>query len=158
MHTSELPFGIYWWTMKNLKNHNFEKMKKNCWRYNHFTHVHQKPNSYEVHFLRYGVRQIFFCHFGLFLSLPPNNPKKNFEKIKQASGDVTILNLCNKKHNQMIYAYSDMECTKNDNHMIYGSWDINCNRQIFLSFYTIFCSFTPLLTPILKFGKNVKNT
>ena len=27
--------------------------------------------------------------------------------------------------------------------MIYGSWDIECNRQIFLSFWTIFCPFTP---------------
>ena len=24
-HTSEFPFGIYWWTVKNLKNQNFEK-------------------------------------------------------------------------------------------------------------------------------------
>ena len=27
-HTSEFPFGIYWSTLKNLKNQNFEKMKK----------------------------------------------------------------------------------------------------------------------------------
>ena len=26
--TSEFPFGIYWWTLKNPKNQNFEKMKK----------------------------------------------------------------------------------------------------------------------------------
>ena len=26
-HTSEFPFGIYWWTLKNPKNQNFEKMK-----------------------------------------------------------------------------------------------------------------------------------
>ena len=45
-----------------------EKKKKKCWRY-HFTHVYQKPQSYEVHFLGYGVRQIFFCHFGQFFAL-----------------------------------------------------------------------------------------
>ena len=44
------------------------KKKKKCWRY-HFTHVYQKPQSYEVHFLGYGVRQIFFCHFGQFFAL-----------------------------------------------------------------------------------------
>ena len=27
-HTSEFPFGIYWWTLKNPKNQNFEKMNK----------------------------------------------------------------------------------------------------------------------------------
>ena len=27
-YTSEFPFGIYWWTLKHLKNQNFEKMKE----------------------------------------------------------------------------------------------------------------------------------
>ena len=27
-HTLEFPSGIYWWTLKNLKNQNFEIMKK----------------------------------------------------------------------------------------------------------------------------------
>ena len=30
-----------------------------------------KWQSYDVWFLRYGVRQIFFCHFGLFSALLP---------------------------------------------------------------------------------------
>ena len=29
--------------------------------------------------------------------------------MKKASEDVIILNLCNKKHDQMMYAYSDTE-------------------------------------------------
>ena len=115
-HSSVFPFGIYWWALKNPKNQNFEKMKKNCWRYHHFTHVYQKPQSYEVQFLRYGVRQFFLVIFGHFLPLfspLPNNPEnQNFEKMKKASGDVIILNLCNKKHNHMMYAYSDMECDR----------------------------------------------
>ena len=78
-------------------------------------HNHMRCNSWDMEW------QFFLPFWPIFVS-PPNNPKnKNFEKTKQASGDVTILNLCNKKHNQMIYAYSDMKCTKNDNHMIYGS-------------------------------------
>ena len=99
-HTSEFPFGIYWWTLKNPKNQNFEKMKKNCWRYHHFTHVYQKPQSCEVQFLRYGVRIFlsFWAIFCPFNPLPPNNSEnQNFEKMKKASGDVIILNLCNKK-------------------------------------------------------------
>ena len=39
---------------KNPKNQYFEKMKKQFWKYHHFTHVYQKPQSYEVR--RYGVR------------------------------------------------------------------------------------------------------
>ena len=44
------------------------KNEKICWRYYHFTHVHQKSESYDVRFLRCGVRQTKnFCHFGSFL-------------------------------------------------------------------------------------------
>ena len=111
-HTSEFPFGIYWWTLKNLKNQNFEKMKfekmkKNCWRYHHFTHVYQKPQSYEVQFLKYGVRQFFLSFWAIFCPLPPppsfNNPEsQNFEKMKKASGYITIFTLHNKKHDQIL--------------------------------------------------------
>ena len=46
---------------KNLKNQNFEKMKKkkkNIWRYYHFTHLYQKSWSYAILFLRYGAWQM----------------------------------------------------------------------------------------------------
>ena len=39
----------------------FRKKKKICWRHHHFTHVYQKPQSYEVQFLRYEVRQNFLA-------------------------------------------------------------------------------------------------
>ena len=86
----------------------------------------------------------FFCHFGPFFDpLPPNNPEnQNFEKMKKASGYVIILNLCNKKHNHMMHAYSDMEC----------------DRHNFLSFQAIFCSFAPLLNPKIKIWKKCKKT
>ena len=100
-HTSEFSFGIYWWTLKNTKNQNFEKMKKNCWRYHNFTHVYQKQQSYEEQLLRYRVRQIFlsfwaiffiswdtkckrqgFVNMGHFLAFDPSNNRRNqnFEK------------------------------------------------------------------------------
>ena len=43
------------------------KLLQNCWRYHHFTHVYQKPESYEVQFLRHRVRQICFVTLGQFL-------------------------------------------------------------------------------------------
>ena len=58
------------------------------------------------------------------------------------SGAVIILNLCNKKCNQMMYAYTDTECDRHQFFVILGH----------------FLLFTPLLTSNLKFGKNVKKT
>ena len=83
----------------------------------HFTHEYQKPQSYEVQFLRYGVRQFFFVILGHFLPFtpPPLTTQKTKilkSKMKKASGDVIILNLCSKKHNQIMYAFSDMECDR----------------------------------------------
>ena len=136
-HTSEFPFGIYGWTLKTwkiriLKNETkkIKNKKIKCWRYYHFTHVHQKPQSYKVQFLRYRIRQNFFVILGHFLSFhlhTPNNPEnQNFEKMKKASGDVIILNMC----------------SKNDNHMMHASCDMKCDRHNFFSLWTIFCPLT----------------
>ena len=83
----------------------------------------------------------FFIILDHFLPFyPPNNPKnQNFEKLK--------------KHLEILSFYM---CTINENHMMYGSWDIGCDRQNFLSFWTIFCPFTPLKSwkiEILKIWK-----
>ena len=48
-------------------------------------------------FLRYGARPDFLSE------------NQNFETMKKTSANVITLNLCNKKHDHMIYAYSDME-------------------------------------------------
>ena len=79
-HTSEFPFDIYLWTLKNLKKQNFEKKKKkkNCWRYHHFTHMCQKPQSYEVQFLRNGVRENFYVILGHFLPFYSPSPPPPF--------------------------------------------------------------------------------
>ena len=78
-----------------------------------------------------------FCHFGLFFALLPfNNPKnQNFVKIEKPRGDIIILH----------------RCDLNENHMMYGFWNTECDRQKFLSFWTIFWTFTTLTTQkILK--------
>ena len=42
--------------------------EKICWRYNHFTHMHEKLQSHDVWFLKYRVRQTkFFVILGHFL-------------------------------------------------------------------------------------------
>ena len=84
--------------------------------------------------MRYGVPQTeFFVIMDRFLPFyhPMDPENQNFEKMKKTLEDIIIL--------QMF--------TINDNHMIYDFSDMECNRQIFLSFWTIFCPFTPPLTP-----------
>ena len=99
-----------------------------------------KWQSYDLWFLRYGVQWTeFFVILDHFLPFyPPNNPKnQNFEKMKKTPGDIIILHMC----------------TINDNHMMYGSWDMERDRQNFLSFWTIFCTFIPLTTQKIKILK-----
>ena len=108
----------------------FWTIEKNIWRCYHFVQVDHKWQSYDVWFLRYGAWQTEFfvtldCFFPFY---PPNNTEnQNFEKMKKAPGDIIILHMC----------------TKNHNHMMYSSWDTEWDRQIFLAFCTIFCTFIP---------------
>ena len=137
-HTSEFTFGIYWWTSKNPKNQIFEKMKKFAEDIIilHMMISNMRYSSWHTEWDR------IFCHFRPFFNpLPSNNSEnQNFEEMKKAFGDV-ILNLRNKKHDHMMYAYSDMECL---------------HRHNFSSFRVIFCSFAPLLTAKIKIWKKCK--
>ena len=113
--TSGFPFGVYWWTLKNPKNRSFEKMKKIAgdiiilYMYTK-NHNHMRYSSWDKQWDR------IICHFGPFFallhSLPNNIENQNFQKMKKASGDVIILNFCNKKHSHMMCAYSDMESNR----------------------------------------------
>ena len=93
---------------------------KKTLRYHHFTLVYNKWQSYDVQLLRYGARQIEF--FVIFL------------KKRKKPEDIIISHLCN----------------TNDNHMMYCFWDMEEDRHNFLSFWTIFCHFTPLTQEIQK--------
>ena len=42
---------------QQLRKSNFRKNKKGIWRCHNFTHVYQKSRSYDICFLRYGVRE-----------------------------------------------------------------------------------------------------
>ena len=123
------------------------KNEKICWRYHHFTHVYQKSQSYDVQFPRFGVRQTeFFVILGHFLLFYHSQPPKNQNFEKKWEIFLEILSF---------YTYM---CTINEDHMIYGSWNIRCNRQKFLSFWAIFCPFSPLTTWKIKILKLKKTT
>ena len=51
-----------------------------------------------------------------------------------------------------------LSCTINGNHMMYGSWEMEHDRQIFLSFWTIFCPFTLLTTQKIEILKKWKKS
>ena len=119
------------------KNQNFEKNEKknnNNWRYYHFTYVFHKWKSYDVWFLRYGAGQTeFFLTDDLFfVYLPPNNPEnQNFEKWKKR---VAI------SFTQVYHKWQS-----------YDAWFLR-----YVSFWVIFCSFTPLTTQKIKILKKWK--
>ena len=116
------------------------KIWKKCTKHP-FSHVHYKWRSYDVWFVRYKARQSeFFIILDHFLpSDPPNNLKnQNFEKMKKTPGDIILLQLS----------------ITNNNHVIYSSLDMECNRQNILSFWAIFCPFTPYQFEKPTFKKN----
>ena len=120
--------------------------------------------------------------------------------MKKSGGDTTVLHICTKNHNHMMYGswytkwdrqnfltfwaifypfitlmtwkikilktwkkflkilsfYVHQMCIINEDYIIHGSWNIRCNRQFFLSFWAIFCCFTPLTTQKIKILKNWK--
>ena len=107
-----------------------------------YIHVYYKWRSYNIWFLKYKVQHteifVILSHFVPFSLL--TTWKIEILTLKKTPGDIIILH---------IY-------TINDNHMMYGSWDMECNRHNFLSFWTVFCPFTPLWTKKIKILKNWK--
>ena len=95
--------------------------------------MYQKPQSYEVWFLRYGVGPFF-----PFYPLIAHKSKilKNNEKI--------------------IWRCHNFTHAKNHNHMMYTSWDMECDRHNFLSFQAIFCLLPHYRPWKSNFGKNIK--
>ena len=81
----------------------------------HFTHEFQKSQSYDVWFLRYGMRQtecfvIMNCFLPLYSPMDPEN--QNFEKMKKPLEDIIILQMFTINDSDMIYGFSDMECNR----------------------------------------------
>ena len=143
-HTSEFLLGIYW-TLKNPENQNFEKMKKNCWRYHHFTHVYQKPRSYELQLLRYGMRHFFFflqqesnrdCHFRPFFALLPHYWPRKLKFGK------------NVNNTWRYYPFTHLHHKSRSHDVWFQRYKVQ--RTEFLSFWATFCPLTLLTTKKIK--------
>ena len=115
-----LPF----YPPNNPKHQTFEKNGKNTWRYDHFAHVYHKWQSFDVWFLRYGVRQTIFCHFGQFFALYPlTTPKIKFWKNENNIWRYHFTYVYQKSWSYLLHM-----CTKNHDHMLYCSLHIVHNR------------------------------
>ena len=112
---------------------------KNNKRYYHFTYLHHKWQSWCTVPEIWSATDRIFCHSGmLFVLLTSYGLRKpKFWKNKKTPGDIIILH----------------KSTINDNHIMYASCDMNCHWQFFLSFWTVFCPFTPLTTQKIKILK-----
>ena len=87
----------------NPQNQNFEKLKKNTWRYYHLNMCTINENCVCGSWDMEHEKQDFLQHFWLFY--PTNNPK-NEKKPK----NIIILHKWTKNHDQMLYCSWDMVC------------------------------------------------
>ena len=107
-----------------------------------YIHVYHKWRSYDIWFLKYKVQQTeIFDILGHFLPFQPLDQLEN-QNVNIAKNT---------------WGYYHLHiCTINYNHMMYGSWDKEHDRHNFLSFWTVFCPFTPLWTQKIKILKKWK--
>ena len=140
-----LPFTL---PPKNPKSQNFEKTTKaagdiiilhECTK----NHNHMRYSSRDMDWDRKKVLSFWaiYCQFTPPPPIPLNPENQNFKTMKKESWEVITLHMCTKNHNNMMYA----------------SWDMEYDRHNFLSFWAIFCPFTPLLTPKIKIWNKFEN-
>ena len=143
-------WAIFWAfttpTPYDLKNQIFEKKKK--WKkipgdiILSYIHVHHKQRSYDIWFLKYKKwRQKFLSFWAIFCPFHPLTTQKiKILTLKKIHGDITILHIC----------------TINDNHnVMYGSGtEIWSTTENYLSFWTVFCPFTPYGAENQNFDKS----
>ena len=126
----------------NLKNQNFEKLKKkHARRHYHFTHVHHKWRSWcMVPDIR-STTDRFLSFWMIFCPFSPLTTQKIkiLEKWK-IHGDFANLHMC----------------TIHENHMIHDSWDMEHDRQNFLSSWVIFALLIPLAICKINILKKMK--
>ena len=84
---------------------------------------------------KFSTFSAIFCPFS-----PLTIWKIKILRLKKTPGDITILHIC----------------TINNNHMMHGSWDMEHERHNFLSFWTIFCPFTPLPSSPPQWTQKIK--
>ena len=122
----------------------FWKNEKYCWRYHHFTHVYQKPKSYELQLLSYGMRLFFFlqqesnrdCHFRPFFALLPHYWPRKLKFGK------------NVNDTWRYYPFTHLHHKSRSHDVWFQRYKVQ--RTEFLSFWATFCPLTLLTTKKIK--------
>ena len=110
--------------------YSFKKtIKKNTWRYHYFTPMYQISSWYDLQFLGYRVWEIEICNYWSFFGLPPQ--KKTWK--------IRILEI--QKFLEISSFYINVPKTT----ITWGTVpEIRSVTDNILSFWVIFCAFTPL--------------
>ena len=129
----------------NMKNQNFEKMKKlpGDIIILHMCTTNENHMMYVSWDMEHG-RHNFFSFWTIFcLFTPSNNPEnQNFKKMKKLPRNIIISHKYTKTHDHMLCCSLDMAHN-----------GINC----YFSFWAIFCPFTSLTAQKINF-KKIKKT
>ena len=139
-----LSFWTSFCTFTPLTTHKIKILKKweKAWRYYHFIQVFHKWQSYDAWFLRCGAWQTEFVvildHFCTFTPLTTQKIK-TLEKWENAC---IYYHFTHVYHKWQLYDVRFLGC---------GAWQTE-----FLSFWTIFCPFTPLKTWKINIWKKWK--
>ena len=116
----------------------FWKNEKIIWRCHPFTHT--KIDDHMMYVPWNTECDRLFVILGHFLHFTPllTPIRKIWKNVKKPS------------------PFALHRCTMNEDHIIYDSWDIRYNKEIFLSFWVIFCPLTLLTTQEIKLLKTMK--
>ena len=141
-HTSEFPFGIYWLTLKNLKNQKFEKMKQKLMGISSFYIC--VPKTKIIWDTVPGIQSEteFFCNFRPFFALSASKMKIS-KKMRKTQVDINILHKCMRDHDHKLHCSWDM---------VHDTW--NC----YFSFWVSFLPFCPTDSPKNQNFKKKKKT
>ena len=132
-----LPFYL----TNNLKNQNFERLKKHTGDIN-ILHKFTKSHDHMLYCSLDMARNRFnyFSFLGYFLPFYlPNSPKiQNLEKVKKTPMEISSF------------------YQKSWSYMLHCSWDMVYDGCNYLSFWAIFCPFIPLKAQKIKILKKWK--
>ena len=119
---------------KKKEKSEFWKNEKSCRIHYHFTYVYQKPKSYDLQFLRYGVERTgFFVILDNFLPSPLKSQKiKILKKMGKALGDII-------RANKGWLAVSYLQSPVFDHPNL--SYDDHCNHWLFQKIFFLLIYF-----------------
>ena len=138
-----LDYFLPFYPPNNPENQNFEKMKKNIWRYHHFTQVYCKWQSYDLWLLRYEAQQTeFFLIWAIFCPFTPLSTQK-IKILKKRKKSREILSFSTSVPQMTIIWY-----------MVPEIWSVTA--RMFCHFGPFFYPFTPLTTQKIKILKKWK--